>query len=242
LLRDGKNRFTNKRNEKLIKTERLSLINNNFATTTKSASTIMMKMTIKALSFLFFVALTIATASAHLCPICHDGSYPRYDDALLFIYPGYLPQSQYTCKELYYLGNYPGAIDDSICDALVIIAANPCGCDGLQFETDEPVQWDTSSITSVESPRFNFIPNNLTAPSSPTPRVSAPLKNLTQSSFHKGFFTLAPVASPTQSQGTNAPSIDDSLDPQMDLQPVPLDEQDFNQYGKKPKNGKLRGM
>jgi hypothetical protein len=115
----------------------------------------MMKIYSFAFNLLALIALNFINASAQLCPICHDGSYPHNEDVVIYLFPGYMPQVEYTCKELYDLGNHPGVIEERICSSLVTVAHHPCGCaadNDDDFVGHRKNSGESPSVTTTESP------------------------------------------------------------------------------------------
>ena len=58
------------------------------------------------ISVLICFTMMFSGSFAQMCSICEDGAMPQNSDTLLKFFPGTLPQTEYTCKELHFLGVY----------------------------------------------------------------------------------------------------------------------------------------
>lgn len=173
----------------------------------------------KLLSTVVCFSIMFGVSSAQTCLICEDGSVPQYSDTLLKFFPGTLPLTEYTCKELHFLGMYNDGkiITPEICTFLVRLASFSCGCRGDEAGTDENMSQKSetqimdvtvSGSSSDVILSSTFVTNkdaNLTKTAVPTYRsnpTTAPLMSL-QSDFVSDF----PSSNPTMdSGGTLAPS------------------------------------
>ena len=82
------------------------------------------------------LTIMCCVTSAQTCLICVDGTVPQHSDTLLKFFPGTLPQNEYTCKELHFLGMYNdgNVITPEICTFLVKLASFSCGCHGEEAD------------------------------------------------------------------------------------------------------------
>jgi hypothetical protein len=102
-------------------------------------------------ALLFLVVMYCGRTAAQLCSICEDGSAPRNEDIVIRFFPGSLPQTRYTCGELFYLGKFPGALNERQCHALHTIVYRPCGCDAFETKMKEVLEFDVSNISGGSS-------------------------------------------------------------------------------------------
>ena len=183
-------------------------------------------MIIKAFYVLLMTA-SLGFASSQLCSICEDGSAPRNEDIVIRFFPGSLPQTRYTCGELYYMGKYPGALNEKQCKALHTVVYRPCGCDAVETKTTEVLEFDVSKFSGGHAAIFDSSPMNST---SPFYSRKEPLPN--RSSFDPiNWRSVVPVASPVPSP-IEKPVIEENISSERGPTEISTNE----------KNGKLRGM
>jgi hypothetical protein len=142
---------------------------------------------------LLFLVASFYCATAQLCSICEDGSPPRNEGIVIRFFPGSLPQTRYTCGELFYMGKFPGALNERQCRALHNIVYHPCGCDAVETKMKEVLEFDVSSISAGSSVKFDSAPANSTAT---TYSRKKPLLNRTHFD-PKSWRSVAPITSPT---------------------------------------------
>ena len=166
------------------------------------------------------VYLTIMSSgsSARMCSICEDGTVPRKSDVLLKFFPGTLPQNEYTCKELHFLGMFDDGevISPDICTSLARLASFACGCGNEDDQRanspvrNEPQDIDVTitgasndvivSSTFVESPTVNSTKTmNAAKAASTTPTMTPSPKQDDISDF--------PSTSPSMAKETSFPSV-----------------------------------
>ena len=191
-----------------------------------------MKIGTEALYLILIYILVIIQATAQLCPICRDGSYPRNEDMILHIFPGYMPRLKYSCKELYFIGNENGVIGDDICESLVTVATKPCGC--VSENALDGAEWDIS--TDLPGEAINALPPiNMTTTTLSSPPSASPM---TDHVSPKKWSKLPPIASPSHAPTTTIEvsfHLDDAL-----LNGSFDGEKAFE--NKSPGHGNLRGV
>jgi hypothetical protein len=103
----------------------------------------------KLISKVICATIIYGVSSAPTCLICEDGSVPQYSDTLLKFFPGTLPQTEYTCKELHFLGMYNDGniITPEICSFLVKLASFSCGCRGGKIDQDASMSQQSETQT-----------------------------------------------------------------------------------------------
>lgn len=176
----------------------------------------------KVISTLFFLTVSCGCASGQLCSICEDGSAPRNEDIVIRFFPGSLPQTRYTCGELYYMGKFPGALNDKQCHALHTIVYRPCGCEAVETNLKEVLEFDISNVSGGSSFIFDSSSVNSTAT-----MYSRKEPLLNRSHFDPiNWRSVAPVPSPPF-----APNFEEELSTEDESMKEPT----------KMKRGKLRG-
>jgi hypothetical protein len=167
----------------------------------------------KLIFMVIYVSIMCGVSAAQTCLICEDGAAPQYSDVLLKFFPGTLPQTEYTCKELHFLGMYNdgNVITPEMCTFLVRLASFSCGCHGgvtdqrTNFQNGDTQAMDVTATGASNDVILSstFVANqsaNSTAFTSSTNPTTAPMPTQSDRSDF-------PSSNPTMKVGgTMAPS------------------------------------
>ncbi len=183
----------------------------------------------------FMIASSVS--SARMCSICEDGAVSRKSDVLLKFFPGTLPQNEYTCKELHFLGMFDDGkvISPDICASLVRLASFACGCGNEDDQraniskSNEPQDIDVTvtgasndvivSSTFVASQPVNSTKamNAAKAATSTTPTMTPSPKQADMSDF--------PSSNPSMAKKTSFPSVSPTSKSELDDENFKFEEE-----------------
>ena len=168
------------------------------------------------ISVLICFTMMFSGSFAQMCSICEDGAMPQNSDTLLKFFPGTLPQTEYTCKELHFLGVYNdrNVITPEICTFLVRLASFSCGCrgNGVDQDTKMPQKVETQVVDVTVNGASNDVILSSTF-------VSTQTANLTKVPLPSSTIIPTTTPLPAQSETSDIPSSNPTMDKDSTLTP-----------------------